>query len=241
MLAFRLLLVCALLTMSSAAAQTAPVGGRPGASLGGITVLGRGTAAATPDRARISIAVFGNVSPQSTSAAPLDDAANALRSALQSSGVQDARIVLPIGNLNTRNVTPAIIGTLEKPTRERLEAVARAVVKALPERVTPALANAQIQITLLVDDCAPEEARAERAAFADARNRAGRLAAAAGLRLGSVEAINATPNFLPAGCSTKPDTIDASGNGPPPFPSYYGPLTLPITVNETVTFAIAAS
>lgn len=237
----RLILIFALLTLSSAAAQNPPGAGRLGTPNGGITILGRGTAAATPDRAHVSIQVFGNPGPQSASPVSLEDAANALRSALQANGVQDAREVVPIGNLSTRNLAPVVVGTVAKPTRERLEAIARNVVKALPDRLAPALANTQIQVALLVDDCSPDEARAERAAFADARSRAGRIAATAGLRLGGVEAIVATQTFLPTGCETKPDTIDGPATGPPPFPSLYGPLALPITVNETITFAIAGS
>ncbi len=235
---FRLFTVFALLTASSAAvAQTTPFVGRPGAFASGITVIGRGTAAAAPDRARISVQIYGNQGVANAGTLPLAEAADALVDALRASGVADVREVLPIGNLSTRSVAPAIVGTIAKPTRERLEAIARDVVKSLPDRLAPAYGNVQLQVSLLVDNCAIDEERAERAAFADARSRAARLAAGAGLRLGAVEAIADTQSFIPVGCSSRPDALDSPSNGPPTI-GLYGPLVLPITVNETVTFAI---
>jgi uncharacterized protein YggE len=210
----------------------------------GITVSGHATATATPDHARVTVQVFGSVGGAPVAGSvPLDDAANALIDALKANGVADAHEVLPFTNLNTRSVVPAVVGTVAKPTRERLEEIARNVVKAIPDRFAPAFANAQVQVALFVDDCSAEEARAERDAFADAKGRAGRLASAAGLKLGPVMAISAAQSSPPIGCTAKPDNAE---NGPVFINAQngtgvYGPLVVPITINETVTFAIARS
>jgi hypothetical protein len=164
-----------------------------------------------------------------------------LRDALHASGVADARIVFPIGTLSARIDPPAVIGTIAKPTRERLEKLARDVIKALPDRVAPAFANARILVALLTDDCTVEEGEAERAAYSDARKTAQRIASVAGVRLGAVLAINDAQTYLPPGCGTKPDTLDSQQNNFAFQANLYAPLELPITVNETVTFAIAGS
>jgi uncharacterized protein YggE len=210
----------------------------------GITVTGHGTAAANPDHARVTVQVFGSVGGAPVAGSvPLDDAANALIDALKANGVGDAHEVLPFTNLNTRSVVPAVVGTVAKPTRERLEEIARNVVKAIPDRFAPAFANAQVQVALFVDDCSADEARAERDAFADAKARAVRLASAAGVKLGPVIAISAAQSPLPIGCTAKPDNVE---NGPVFINTQngtgvYGPLVVPIAIYETVTFSIARS
>ena len=239
MLVLRSLAVLAVLTASGASAQNLLGARAGGAATGGITVLGRATVAAVPDRARVTVQIFGNTGPANANATSLDDAANALRDTLRANGVADAREVLPIGNFSTRNVVPAIVGSVEKPTRDRLEEIARNVAKALPDRYAASFANAQIVVALIVDDCDAAEMRAEHAAFVDAKARATRLAAAAGVRLGAVTAIGDTQTFLPPGCAAKPDAIDTTQTSNPQNVSWYAPLAVPITVNEAVTFAIA--
>jgi hypothetical protein len=162
---------------------------------------------------------------------------------LKANGVSDAHEVLPFTNLNTRSVVPAVVATVAKPTRERLEQIARNVVKAIPDRFAPAFANAQVQVALFVDDCSADEARAERDAFADAKARAIRLASAAGVKLGPVIGIAAGQSSLPIGCTAKPESVE---NGPvfvnaQNGTGVYGPLVVPIAIYETVTFAIARS
>jgi uncharacterized protein YggE len=244
MTTLRTLLVLAFLTAGVAGAQTLPGTAKP--APGEITVWGRGSVTAPADTVRVSVQLFTGGGGSAGPALSFDDAANALRDALKSSGVADAHIVLPIGSLNARSIVPSIVGTVAKPTRERLEAIARDTVKAIPDRFAPLFANAQIQVALLVDDCGPEEARAERAAFEDAKKRAERIAADAGLRLGPVAGINASQAFLPPGCNAKAGDGSAAGSqngyalgmqsgnvsGP------YGPLELVVSVNETVSFSI---
>jgi uncharacterized protein YggE len=246
MIVFRTVVMFVLLASSGAAAQSVlvPRTSSADATTQGITVSGHATATAIPDRARVTVQVFGSVgAAPAAGSVPLDDAANALIDALKANGVADAHEVLPLANLNTRSVVPAIVGTVAKPTRERLEEIARNVVKAIPDRFAPAFANAQVQVALFVDDCDAAEARAERDAYADAKARATRLASAAGVRLGPVIAISDAQSSLPPGCTAKPD---AGENGPPFInigngTGAYGPLVVPITVYETVTFAIARS
>jgi hypothetical protein len=56
-----------------------------------------------------------------------------------------------------------------------------------------------------------------------------------------VTSINDSLASLPAGCSTKPDTVETGGfTFGPQVQNPYGPLALPITVNLSVTFAIAS-
>ncbi len=239
------LLAIVFFAVGRSSAQSLP-GARSNAATGsGITVFGKGVASAEPDRARVSIAIYGAVGAPGQNGlgaapVPLDDAANAVRDALRSSGITDAHEVLPIGNVSTRNVNPQLVFTVAKPTRERLEAIARQVVAAVPEKYAAALSNTQVTLTLGADDCTADEARAERAAFADARARAMRLASAAGVRLGPVTSINDTFASLPPGCGTKPDTVETSGfNFAPQNQNAYGPLVLSITVNLNITFGIS--
>jgi uncharacterized protein YggE len=245
MIVFRTVITFVLLATSGAAAQNilVPRTAYADAPTQGITVSGHATETATPDRARLTVQVYGSVGGAATAGSvPLDDAANALIDALRANGVADAREILPLANLNTRSVVPAVVASVAKPTRERLEEIARNVVKAMPDRFAPAFANAQVQVALFVDDCDPEEARAERDAFADAKARAMRLASAAGVKLGPVIAIVAPQTSLQLACTAKPETVENGsfvnaqiGTGA------YGPLVVPITVYETVTFAIARS
>lgn len=223
-----------LVTTAGAAAQGMPYVGRAPAGDAGITVTGRGATASIPSRARITVTLPG----ANAGGVTVDDAAHALVDALRANEVADARVVPPVGSVNAAYAPIAVVGSLAKPTRERLETIAANVVKALPDRFGPVLSKAQIQLALASDDCTADEARAERAAFEDARARAERLASIAGLRLGAVIALNAAQIYLPPGCPTKPDAIEANGNGGAGFGSLYGALTLPITVTLTLTYAL---
>jgi hypothetical protein len=223
-----------LVTTAGAGAQGMPYGGRVPAGDAGITVTGHGAAAALPSRARITV----TLSSPNAVGVTVDDAAHALVDALHANEVGDARVVLPVGTLNAAYAPLAVVGTVAKPTRERLETIATNVVKALPDRFAPVLSKAQIQLALASDDCSADEARAERAAFEDARTRAERLASIAGLHLGPIVALNAAQIYLPPGCPTKPDAIEPNGNGGVGFGNLYGALNLPITVNLTLTYAV---
>jgi uncharacterized protein YggE len=221
-------------TTAGATAQGIPYAGRTPAGDAGITVTGRGASAALPARARITV----TLTVANAGGVTIDDAARALADALHANDVTDARVVLPVGNVNAAYAPIAVVGSVAKPTRERLETIAANVVKALPDRFQPILSKAQIQLALASDDCTPDEARAERAAFEDARSRAERLASIAGLHLGTVIALNAAQIFLPPGCPTKPDAIEPGGNAGVGFGNLYSTLTLPITVNLTLTYAL---
>lgn len=231
--------ILVLLATSGASAQTAAVRGLPPPA-NAITVTGRATVGAEPDRARVSVTIAANVGIAGAAGVPVDDAANALRDALRQNGVTDPREVLPIGFINARNVVPTVVGTIAKPTRERLEELARNVIKAVPDRYAPAFANSQIAIALVVDDCGPAEARAERAAFEDAKARARRLASAAGVRLGGVIALSEQPSYTTIGCGPRLDGLEPNQVLGNPFNNQYGPAVVPITVDETVEFAIAS-
>ena len=244
MIVFRTVVMFALLATGVADAQNVlvPRTAYADAPNQGITVTGHATAIATPDRARVTVQVFGSVGGAPVAGSvPLDEAASALIDALKANGVADAHEVLPLTNLNTRSIVPAVVGSVVKPTRARLEEIARNVVKAIPDRFAPAFANAQVQVGLFVDDCSADEALAERDAFADAKARAARLASAAGVKLGPVVAISVAQSSLPPGCTTKPDAFENGSMFLNVGSSGYGPLVVPITVYETVTFAIARS
>ncbi len=216
-----------------ASAQPVPYGERGAQLPSGITVTGRGTAAATPTRAKIVV----TINSQSNASVSVEDAENALVDALHASGVADAHTVFPVGNVSAAFAPLAVVGNIVKPTREKLEAMARGVVKALPERFAPILSKAQIQLALSSDDCSADEARAERAAFEDARERARRIAADANVRLGAVLAVVAAPG-LTFGCAAKPDALETNVNGPFGFGGLYAPLVLPINASLTVTYAL---
>jgi len=131
-------------------------------------------------------------------------------------------------------VQPAVVATIDKPTRELLETLARDTVANLPPAVAPAFLNYQLATTFGLDDCSEPESRAQNAAFADARARAQRVAAAAGVKLGAVLSVNESFGFAPTPCR------DWQATGSPGGGAYdsYGPLEVPITVGITVTFAI---
>ena len=197
----------------------------------GLTVVGRATVAVPADRMRVIV----RLTPRNVTYAALDDLAKTVADAMRQAGIGDAHVALPLRGFLGPNSTVAIIGSVGHPTRESVEAILREALKAVPDQTAATLQNAyQVQTSLEVDDCTPAETRAQSAAIADARARAERAAAAAGLRLGGIIAINESGTFAPAACGAKSDdaTPMQFSNDP------YGSLSVPVSVTATVTFAI---
>jgi uncharacterized protein YggE len=224
---------------AKASAQMVPM--MPGSSglastVPGITVVGRGSASVPPDLARVTIRLM----PQqlANTSATIEDTGRAVASALRASGVTDATYALPLeGNLGP-TAQPAVTGSVVKPTRESVERIARATVKALPDNL-PGIRTFAIGIAYFVTNCSAGEMRAQVAALADARARAEQAATAANVRVGQILALNESGSYLPPACSpasaaSAQNAVFAQVPGQDP----YGPLAVTITVNVTATFAI---
>jgi len=201
----------------------------------GITVTGRGVADAPADHMRVTVRFFA---PMPNNAVNFDDTAKAVVAAMQSAGIANAREVLPIEGGVGPNTAPTVVATIDHPTHESVERLARQTVAALPDRTSRSSINFNVAAALFSDDCASAETRAQQAAIADARLRAKRAAAASGLRLGSIVAVNESSNFLPAGCPTSPDRAPFFGANYNYAIDPSAPLAVPITVTATVTFSI---
>ena len=213
---------------SAAGAQNLIAPGAP--NVAGITVTGRATVSVAPDRLSIVVRLF----PHNVTYAALDDLAKTVAGALRGAGVTDAHVALPVLGSLGQNSTVAVIGTVSRPTREAVEAIARATLKAIPDATATALQNGyQVQTSLAVDDCAAAEQRAQNEAFADAKARALRAAAAAGVQLGAVLAMNEGGFAGSPACRSGDEAFVNVGNS-----DAYGPLSVPISLSLTVTFAL---
>jgi len=195
-----------------------------------ITVAGRATILVPPDRLRVLV----RLSPRNVTGEQLEALAASVADAMHAGGIADAKAVLPIAGYLGSNATIAIVGSVAKPTRESVEAILRATLKAVPDATATALGtNYQVQSSYSVSDCSDAEARAQQAAIADARARAERVATAAGLHLGPIISVNEGSAGPAAGCFTDPDTAygAAFGNQDP-----YGAIAIPVNVFATVVF-----
>ncbi|HEY4440170.1 MAG TPA: SIMPL domain-containing protein [Candidatus Elarobacter sp.] len=149
-------------------------------------------------------------------------------SAMRSAGVEDP-ILGPGGFGNGSNGQTLVRGTITGASRAKLERIAAAAADYV--RAHPGLALDNVQFAPRLDDCATFEETARTQAIADARRRAGAIAAAAGLALGPVTGVNEN-----GGCQPEQD---------PPF--FNGPgagldvatLTSALQLTEVVTFAAA--
>jgi len=206
-------------------------------SVSAITVVGRGTIRVPADRMRVVVRIFGRSGATGT-VGSLDDAGKTIAEALRAHGMPDAAWVLPLsGMLGQGGGGPQIVGTIEKPTRERVETIMRETVKALPDALASVIQSAQIQSSLFLNDCSDAEARAQKAAVADAHRRAEMIARAAGVRLGSVLAINEQSSVT--GACLSPSDFGALGYNPQGnYFDPYGPLDVSIGVGATVSYAI---
>jgi hypothetical protein len=195
-------------------AQVAPVGG--------ITVTGRGVVRVHADIMRLS--AFIGPQPQrypprggSTTDGPgagsvptsppaaVDEAAEAIAKALRDGGVADATSSMTAFNPVAMSSTCVITGTLHNPTRSLVDALARAGNLAAAPYPNMTLQN--LVLSLFASDCSAAETRAQEAALSDARSHAERAAHAAGIRLGTIIAVNETAAGVGGvqSCETRPD------------------------------------
>ncbi len=200
----------------------------------GITVTGRATVRIPATRMRINVNVYGRGPTQS-----FDDAGKAIAQAMQRNGVPDARWVLPLSGGGNGNTQGTATGSIDGPTREKVETITRSVLKTLPESVAGSITNYNVQTLLAASDCSAEEARAIDAAIADARRRGMLVARAASVRLGDVVSVNATSPGTGQGCPTSPDDAPSYAfNGYQPGNDPSGSTDIIENVFVTVTFAV---
>jgi len=220
--------------------QPISVAGAPNV-MPGITVMGRGVVRVPPDRMRIVVHFFQarvSSAPSAPSTPsltmPVDDVGRLVAQTMRANGVPDAQWQYAlVGNFTPATTSGFIEGTIAKPTRESVEAIARKIFASLPESLSTSGQNAQIQISLQLDDCAAAEARAQQAAMADAHARAAATAHAFGVRLGPIFAVNESQTFPSPACDTQSENAGVTFNG-----GTSGTLSVPITVTATVTYAL---
>jgi uncharacterized protein YggE len=202
-------------------------------ALSAITVTGRGTVHVPADRMRVVVHLFWKKEAM-TQNVDVDALGKTVADVMRAHGVPDAAWVLPLnGMLGSPNAPPSIVGTVVKPTRPAAEAIVREIIKAMPDSVTSAVANVQVQTSLFIDDCFAAENGAEKAAFEDARKHAKALARAAGVKLGAVIAVTEN-GILPSACLPMADSnMNFNGSN-----DALGPVDVQIGVATTVSFAI---
>ena len=200
-------------------------------SPGGITEQGRGVVSLPADRLRLTIRVFAaNVRPGGSDAPASADLEKSALDVMRSSGISDARLATPVlGNFNGGDI---FVGSIEKPTHDKLVDVEQRIVSKLPASALPLLRNVNITGSLEVDDCAAAVNRARIAAVADARERATALAEAVGSHLGVLVA--ASESDQTAGCADqKSVAYFANGNN-----DLLDRTTVDVAVSLSATFAI---
>ncbi|MEO6990314.1 MAG: SIMPL domain-containing protein [Candidatus Baltobacteraceae bacterium] len=209
-----------------------PVGSGPSfppnrAELGGIIVVGQGVVRIPADTLHLEVRFFSRGSVQS-----IDSAGQSIAETMRANGVSDARWTLSLSGVVGGNSSGAIVGTIRKPTRDNVEAMARKMAATLPNSLAGTVQNFNVNSTLSVDDCSVAEGRAQGAAIADARARARRVASAADLKLGAILAVNESASFPNPGCGNVADVYGQRGSD-----NGFGPLDVPVSVTATVTFA----
>jgi uncharacterized protein YggE len=206
----------------------------------GITVTGRGAVRVKADEMRFTATLYASGTRGSAAASPqpavdVDGAAEAVVKALRADGIADAATSFA-GNFSAVNAQRTVLGTLQKPTRDKVNALLKdGSTAAAP---FPGVALQNVSLGFLVDDCSGPEARAQEAALADARARAERIAHAGGLRLGAIMAVTEASTFNPNGaCAIRPDTPAPLGNGRiDGDPTLTGEVF--VSISATVTYAI---
>ena len=201
-------------------AQAAPP--RPG-----ITVLGRGAVRRPADVVRFVIVVGNRQTPASAFSG-----ADALVAALKRAGIADAAIANPLNNIVSAQSFLSIVGSMRKPTPDKVRELVAAVEAALPAN---AVTIQSVNFMLGLDDCTEAEGVATRAAMDDARARAGRVAEAAHVELAAPLAISEFS--ASAVCPTKPDPSPLGNQQFDPF-SAGSSLDVLISVTSSVTFGI---
>jgi uncharacterized protein YggE len=157
----------------------------------GITVSGRATLTAHADPLYVS-AVLGPASmpPKQQAPTDIDAATAAVLAALRGAGLGGATISYIVDPFGTRR---SIAGTIHDPTAANFAAVTHVVTDAL--QPYPDVALRGLRAVLGLANCTDVEKRLQAAAIADARARAERLAAGAGVSIGAPTII--TPGGLP--------------------------------------------
>ena len=215
-----------------ASAQTIvrPVGATT--SGGGISVSGSGYVRRPADAVRYTIVLA--LRGTGTGASVFTSAA-ALVVALKRNGSADAALADPPNNMINQVAVATVRGSIRKPTVENVKALVAAVTAALPADGAP-IQN--ITYVSVLDDCDEPERIAQAAALADARSRAGGIAAAAHVVLGAPTAV--IENFVPFGaCPTRPDatSVPLGFNGNSSAQNAFD-VTIGVTLN--ISFAITA-
>ncbi|MBX5443137.1 MAG: SIMPL domain-containing protein [Solirubrobacteraceae bacterium] len=190
-----------------AVAQDAPPASAAGAPT--LTVLGQGTAFATPDTAGVSAAVTRTAARAATAREDVARRTAGLLRALDALGV-------PRADITTSSVTLSR-SRHRRPPRVRYAATVSIAVHLTDARlagpVLDALVAARADEVAGPDfgfsDPSAGRAEAERAAIADARARADSAAAALGLRVLGVRAVDLDP-----GASGSPAATDAAAPAP---------------------------
>jgi uncharacterized protein YggE len=202
----------------------------------GVTTVGRASIAVPADRMNVVV----RLSPRSVTNAALDELAKSVADAMRSAGIADAHEVLPLLGSLGPNSAVAILGTIEHPTRASVESILRGVLANVPDATASAVGNNyQVATSLAIDDCDGALARAQTAAFEDARARATRAAAAAGVHLGAILAIDEGSQFTETACRT--NALEANGmfagnlNG---MSDPYGSLSVNVAASASVTYAL---
>ncbi len=246
----KLLLVAAFLAATALAADAQqalpnfvpPAAGMPiplpPVNAGGITEQGRGVVSLAADRLRLTVRIYGMapVPPVARPAAPVTDLDAAYKDAIaimRANGIPDAHFVSPLLGSLTNN--DQITGTIAKPTSDKLAAIERRIVGALPPSIVGVVRNVNVMGSLEVDDCGTALDRARASAFADARKRAEALAGIAGVRLGTLLTANESDQSF--GCvGTNAFTPYFAGGNDAVLKS-----NVDITVYVNATFAIRPS
>jgi uncharacterized protein DUF541 len=193
----------------AAVGQTPPAAG----SAAGIQATGRATAAAPVTAVAVRVTV-----PTIRGGDGSD-----LLARVKAAGVEDA--VLADGDGSMGPAMLLVHGRLTGATRAKIDAVSQAAGDFGKARNMPTVVSAHFYG--LAADCPAIEQRAREAALADARRRAGAIAAASNVRLGETLAVVESGGCQRPGPFGGAFLIDTST------------MTMRVGVDETVTFAVA--
>jgi uncharacterized protein YggE len=229
-----LALFAALSAVTAARAQEAPPPAAPlrTAPLPGITVVGRATERVPADFLRFDVQL---TAPQT--GGNLDEVGKSVADTLRKNGIPDAVWLLPITGYIGSSTPGSVVGSVAKPTREGVEALARRIAQALPDSMPAGVRSVQILASLVVENCRPLEARAQQDVVADARQRAQEIATAAGLTLGAITSVSEAQASPLSACHSKSDPIMPGARDL----TAVGPLDVTIGVTATVTFSVRPS
>jgi hypothetical protein len=207
--------IAVLVLVPLAASAQVPVRGTGGA--GGIVVMGRGVV-----RTPVKVLRF-----MAQARGPADE--RSVLAALRSAGIDDPVIGPPGPNVWVGSNSPtAVRGTIRDVSQAKLAKIGLAAADYV--RAHPATLLESIQLTPRIEDCAPIEQAARLAALGDARRRALAIAAASGVTLDAVVAVNEN-----GGCPIESDQFNSSQQA-----FDLGTLSTTVTMFESVTYAIGS-